>query len=92
MNQDILILNRDSSGRVSVTAKVFDDRSDLVAELENNKFLSTNRASHFKRLNESSFVVYDHLDIPVLGVMGIRLTQVAPMGSMRAWWKNTREI
>jgi hypothetical protein len=25
-------------------------------------------------------------------MVGIRLTQVAPTCSMRAWWKNTREI
>jgi hypothetical protein len=65
---ELLTLNRDANGGLLISAKIFDDRTDLVAKLENNHFIATNAASHFERPDRSALVVYDHLDKPVLDI------------------------
>jgi hypothetical protein len=82
---DLLSLDRDMAGGIVVTAKIFDDRQNLVAEITKNRFLASNYASHFERPDRSALIVYDHLDVPALKVqfMNDRAIEI-PMAQIRA--------
>jgi hypothetical protein len=59
--ENIISLDKDKRGGLLVSAKVFDDRGDLIAKIEKNKFIATYTASHFKK-TKSELIVYDHKD------------------------------
>ena len=82
---DLLVLDRDLAGGIVVTAKIFDDRQNLVAEIVKNHFLASNYASHFGRPDRSSLIVYDHLDVPALEIQFLNDRAISiPLAQIRA--------
>ena len=67
-HEDALVIDRDEEGRLVLTAKVFDERGDLVAKIERNQFTATNAAADLKHPDGtmSSLAIYDHRDQKVL--------------------------
>jgi hypothetical protein len=80
--QDVFVINRDSGG-ARVTFKVFDERGDLVAKVEDNKFIATNAASHMERPDRSTLRVFDHADVLALQVRFINPKTIYITGVLR---------
>ena len=78
--KDVISLDRNQSGGILVSAKIFDDRGDLIAILEKNKFLVTYAAPHFKQ-TENELIVYDHRDEIALSVHFLNPHAIAVSGS-----------
>jgi hypothetical protein len=53
---------------ITVNARIFDERRDLVAKIENNNFIVTSRAAYKKRPDRSTLIVFDHQDNEVLNL------------------------
>jgi hypothetical protein len=64
--QDLLVINRDSKGRLSLTAEIFDHSGNLVAEIHNNIF----------RINKLNYFEFDHPDNSTLWVRDQRGKEV----------------
>lgn len=65
--KDIISLDKDAKGRILVSAKIYDDRGNLLVLINKNEFLSTYSASHLER-TKSELIVYDHRDEIALSV------------------------
>lgn len=57
-DEDVISLDQDDKGGFLISAKIFDDRGDLVVNIRKNKFLATYAASYIER-TKSSIIVYD---------------------------------
>ena len=79
---DVLVIDRDSSGLL-VTFAVFDDGGNLVARLDNNRFIARNPASRVERPNTSNLLVFDAQDNEVLGVQFLNPQAVRITGILR---------
>jgi hypothetical protein len=58
--KELIVLDKDSKG-FYITAKIFDDRGDLIANIMKNKFTATYAASRIVS-SKSNLIVYDHRD------------------------------
>jgi hypothetical protein len=56
--KELISLDKDTKG-FYITAKIFDDRGDLISNIERNKFSATYAASRIIS-TKSSLIVYDH--------------------------------
>ena len=77
---DVLVVNRNSSGLL-VTFSVFDDHGNLVARLENNKFVAAHPDARLERPDGSSLLVFDGqgaqvLDVQFLNPQAVRITGI----------------
>jgi hypothetical protein len=77
---DVFVINRDSSGLL-VTFAAFDGGGNLVARLENNRFIARNPASRVERPSTSNLVVFDDqetevLDVQFLNPQAVRITGI----------------
>lgn len=79
---DLVTIDKTGDG-ITITAKIFDDRSNLIAELKQNNFISTNYASHFKRDNLSTLIVYDHRGDVALDVTYLNERAITIKGILR---------
>jgi hypothetical protein len=64
---DIITLDKDQHGGFLVSVKVFDDRGDLVVNIEKNQFIATYAASHLYK-TDNNLVIYDRKGTIVLSV------------------------
>jgi|SRR5579872_4002332 len=79
---DVLVVNRDSSGLL-VTFAVFDDGGNLVGRLENNRFIARNSASRVERPSTSNLLVFDGQDTELLNVQFLNPQAVRITGILR---------
>jgi hypothetical protein len=86
---NLLSLDKTTEG-VMVTASVFDDRSNLIAELRQNRFVATNYASHFERPDRSTLMVYDHRGMMALKVVYLNDRAIVVQGILRV--PDTRKV
>ncbi len=80
---DLVVLDKDSTGNVAVTGKIFDDRGNLVARLDRNQYISTNYAGYFKRPDASRLAVFDNHGDPVLEVQLLNDNAIRLQGTLR---------
>jgi hypothetical protein len=81
---DLVTIDKDKDGHLLVSAKIFDDRDNLIAKLEGNQYVSTSYASHFKRPDRSTLLIYDHEDRIALEVKLINDSAVRFTGRLHA--------
>jgi hypothetical protein len=67
-----------------VTADVFDDRRNLIASVEANRYIATNYSAYFRRTDRSSLTVYDHSKNKALDVRFVNEHAVKITGIFRA--------
>jgi len=68
--EDIISLDQGNKEGFFISAKIFDDRGDLVVNIQKNKFLATYAASHLER-TKSSIIIYDHRGKVALSVHSV---------------------
>lgn len=66
--EDLLWLEQGTSNSIEVSARIFDERGELIARLERNQFTPTAAASRIKRPDRSTLEIYDHKDRQVLRI------------------------
>jgi hypothetical protein len=66
---DLLSVSRGKDGKVSVGMRVFDERQNLIAKLDDNNLVATFNATDVKKPDESTLILYDHADREVLNVI-----------------------
>jgi uncharacterized membrane protein len=64
---ELLGVSMEGNG-LSIDARIFDDRQNLVAKIEHGRFIQTPFAAYQKRPDRSTLIVYDHRDREVLNV------------------------
>jgi len=67
--KDLLSVQRDPKGGLSVSAKIFDAEGKIIADIEDDEF-TINQNNYFKRKrpDASTLIVYDQYDQPVLNI------------------------
>jgi hypothetical protein len=81
--ENVFVLDKDTDGNLLVTVRIFDDRGDLVARLEKNRFITTSAASRMERPNKNSLVIFDHTDQEVLDVQFLNPKAIQITGTLR---------
>ena len=66
--KNVFVIDKDVSGGLFLTFRVCDERGDLIARVDRNKFIATNAASHMERSDRHSLTIFDHHDEKVLDV------------------------
>jgi hypothetical protein len=82
LGKDLLILDHGPGDSISVSAKIYDDRRNLIATIDKNKYVSTNYAAHFSRPDRSTLIVTDHLGEEALKVVFINQTAIRITGKL----------
>jgi hypothetical protein len=84
LGETMIEVNRETAGKELVvsTLKVFDDRKNIIARIDEDGFWVENSTRN-KRPNPSTLVVYDHLDHEVLRVVFVNPTTLSVSGVFR---------
>jgi hypothetical protein len=80
---NVVSLSKAADGTLQLSAELFDDRGDLVARIEKNKFLATYAASHIEK-TASSLTIYGHHDTKVLSVEFLNQKAFRLSGDLRS--------
>ncbi len=84
LNQrDILVIDKDHNGNLLVSSEIFDERGDLVARIDKNKFLATPASPRIEK-SISSLRIYEHTDTPLLSVEFLNKDSVRIGGSLHS--------
>ena len=65
--KEIISLDKDKFGGFFISARIFDDRGNLVVHIDKNKFLATHAAFRTEK-TKSNLIVYDYRDEVALSV------------------------
>ena len=82
-NEVMLSIDKDRSGSISVQIlKIFDDRDDIIARIDEDTFWVQN-STRAKRPDKSTLVIYDHNDDKVLTIKYINSRAIYVEGIFR---------
>jgi hypothetical protein len=81
-SEDVFVIDRNSAGLL-ISFAVFDDRGNVVARLERNRFMAMNSASHVERPNKSNLIMFDGRESKVLGVQFLNPQAIKITGMLR---------